>query len=61
MKEELLKTMLSEMDSYIEDVLVQERVVGCSIGVVSDQELLWFRGYGYSNIDISIRFYLLGS
>ena len=55
MKEELLKTMLSEMDSYIEDVLVQERVVGCSIGVVSDQALIWFRGYGYSNIDKETR------
>ncbi|MQF64978.1 beta-lactamase family protein [SAR202 cluster bacterium AC-409-J13_OGT_754m] len=51
MKKELLQKVLTEMQSYIGDILLQERVVGCSIGVVLDQELIWVKGYGYSNID----------
>jgi CubicO group peptidase (beta-lactamase class C family) len=55
MKNELLQKVLFDMELYIGDILKEERVVGCSIGVVLDQELIWVKGYGYSNIDKDTR------
>lgn len=41
---------LAAIDAWIEGVQVYDRVPGISAGIVLDQELIWSRGYGYSNL-----------
>ena len=42
---------LSAIDAWIDGVRLFDRVPGISAGIVFDQEVLWSRGYGYSNLD----------
>lgn len=41
---------LAAIDAWIDGVRVYDRVPGISAGIVVDQELIWNRGYGYSNL-----------
>jgi len=38
------------IDRWIDAHQVYERVPGISVGVVRDQDLIWHKGYGYSNV-----------
>ena len=39
------------IDAYLEGVQTYEKVPGMSVGIVHDQELIWQRSYGYSNLE----------
>lgn len=42
---------LNVIDAWVDGVRDYERVPGMSVGVVYDRELLWDKGYGYSNLE----------
>ncbi|MCH7491772.1 MAG: serine hydrolase [Gemmatimonadetes bacterium] len=42
---------LSLLDMWVDAQLAYERIPGISIGVVHDQDLIWSKGYGYSDVD----------
>jgi len=41
---------LSAIDAWVEGVQTYQQVPGISAGLVVDQQLIWNRGYGYSNL-----------
>ena len=41
---------LAIIDAWVEGTRAYDRVPGISVGIVRDQDLLWTRGYGYSNL-----------
>jgi CubicO group peptidase (beta-lactamase class C family) len=42
---------LAAIDAYIEGIQTYEKVPGISAGIVHDQQLIWHKGYGYSNLE----------
>lgn len=42
---------LAVIDAYVEGIRTYEKVPGISAGIVHDQELIWNKGYGYSNLE----------
>lgn len=42
---------LSVIDAWVDGVRDYDRVPGMSVGIFYDRELLWDRGYGYSNLE----------
>lgn len=44
------KGAIAVIDAYLEGVQIYEQVPGMSVGIVYDQDLIWQRGYGYSNL-----------
>jgi len=42
---------LAIIDAWIEGRHLFERIPGISVGIVHDQDLLWTKGYGYSNLE----------
>jgi len=42
---------LAAIDAWIQGVHRYEKVPGLSVGIVSDQDLIWDNGYGYSNLE----------
>lgn len=45
-----IRGTVAAIDAWIEGVYFYEEVPGISVGIVVDQQLLWNRGYGYSNL-----------
>ncbi len=41
---------LKAIDAWLEGVRIYERIPGISAGIVHDQDLIWYNGYGYSNV-----------
>ena len=41
---------IAAIDAYLEGIQTYEKVPGISVGIVHDQDLIWQRGYGYSNL-----------
>jgi len=46
-----VKGALSAIDAWVEGVRIYDRIPGISAGIVHDQELIWNKGYGYSNLE----------
>lgn len=46
-----IRGVLSIIDAWVEGVQMYENVPGISVGIVRDQDLLWEKGYGYSNLE----------
>ena len=46
-----VKEALHLLDMWLESVLEYERIPGISVAVVSDQDLIWTKGYGYANLE----------
>jgi CubicO group peptidase (beta-lactamase class C family) len=46
-----VKGALNAIDAWLEGVRSYDRIPGISVGIVLDQELIWSKGYGYSNIE----------
>ena len=42
---------LAVIDAYVAGIQMYEEVPGISVGIVHDQELIWQKGYGYSNLE----------
>lgn len=42
---------LAVIDAYLAGRQHYERIPGISVGIVHDQDLVWSRGYGYSNLE----------
>ncbi len=42
---------ISIIDAYLEGEQIYENIPGMSVGIVYDQDLIWQRGYGYSNLE----------
>ena len=42
---------LRAIDAWLEGTRIYERIPGISAGIVHDQELIWNKGYGYSNLE----------
>ena len=42
---------LAAIDAYVEGIQIYEEVPGISVGIVHDQQLIWQKGYGYSNLE----------
>jgi CubicO group peptidase (beta-lactamase class C family) len=42
---------LAVIDAWVDGRQMYERIPGISVGIVHDQDLLWKRGYGYSNLE----------
>ncbi len=42
---------LRAIDAWLEGVRIYDRIPGISAGIVHDQELIWNKGYGYSNLE----------
>jgi CubicO group peptidase (beta-lactamase class C family) len=42
---------IAAIDAYIEGIQTYEKVPGISAGIVHDQQLIWHKGYGYSNLE----------
>ena len=51
----LNKIELASLEEYIEKTLDDQRVVGASVGIVHDQELIWAKGFGYSDVKNRVR------
>ncbi|MEM9989426.1 MAG: serine hydrolase [Pseudomonadota bacterium] len=49
-----VKGALSAIDAWIEGVQLYDNIPGISVGIVYDQELIWDKGYGYSNLEKKI-------
>ena len=41
---------IAAIDAWIEGRQIYDRIPGVSVGIVSDQDMLWSAGYGYANI-----------
>ena len=55
-REELLarpnvKGALTAIDAWIEGNRIYDQIPGISVGIVHNQELLWSKSYGYSNLE----------
>ncbi len=55
-REELLahaeiRGALAAIDAWIEGTRHYDRIPGISVGIVRDQDLLWSKGYGYSDLE----------
>ena len=46
-----VKGALRAIDAWLEGVRIYDRIPGISAGIVHDQELIWNKGYGYSNLE----------
>ena len=46
-----VKGALGAIDAWLEGVRTYDRVPGISVGIVRDQDLIWAKGYGYSNLE----------
>jgi CubicO group peptidase (beta-lactamase class C family) len=46
-----VKGALAAIDAWVDGVRTFERVPGISAGIVIDQDLVWDRGYGFSNLE----------
>jgi len=46
-----VKGALAIIDAWIEGRKMYEQIPGISVGIVHDQDLLWTKGYGYSNLE----------
>ncbi len=46
-----VKGALGAIDAWVEGVRTYDRVPGMSVGIVQDQDLIWSKGYGYSNLE----------
>lgn len=46
-----VKGALSAIDAYVQGVQIYENVPSISVGIVHDQDLLWQKSYGYSNLE----------
>jgi CubicO group peptidase (beta-lactamase class C family) len=44
-----VKGALAAIDAFIEGVQIYDKIPGISAGIVSDQDLIWSKGYGYAN------------
>lgn len=42
---------LKAIDAWVRGVRTYDRIPGISVGIVLDQDLLWSKGYGYSNLE----------
>ena len=42
---------LTLLDLWIEEQRLYHQIPGIAIGIVYDQELIWSRGYGFSDLD----------
>ena len=45
-----MRGTLAVLDAWIESVRTYDEVPGISVGLVDGQDLIWQRGYGYSNL-----------
>ncbi len=45
------KGALAAVDAWIEGVQIYDKVPGVSVGIIHDQDLIWKKGYGYSNLE----------
>ncbi|MBW1843037.1 MAG: serine hydrolase [Deltaproteobacteria bacterium] len=46
-----VKGALGAIDAWVEGVRTYDRIPGVSVGIVHDQDLIWSKGYGYSNVE----------
>ena len=46
-----VKGALRAIDAWLEGTQIYDRIPGISAGIVHDQELIWSKGYGYSNLE----------
>jgi CubicO group peptidase (beta-lactamase class C family) len=46
-----VKGALRAIDAWLEGVRIYDRIPGISAGIVHDQDLIWNKGYGYSNLE----------
>jgi len=46
-----VKGALRAIDAWVEGVRTYDRIPGVSVGIVRDQNLIWNKGYGYSNLE----------
>ncbi len=46
-----MRGALAAIDAWIEGVQIYSAVPGISVGIVRDQDLIWSKGYGYSNLE----------
>ncbi len=46
-----VKGALRAIDAWLEGVHIYTRLPGISAGIVHDQDLIWNRGWGYSNLE----------
>ncbi len=46
-----VKGALGAIDAWAEGVRMYDRIPGVSVGIVHDQDLIWSKGYGYSNVE----------
>ncbi len=46
-----IRGALAAIDAWLEGVRIYENIPGISVGIVTDQDLIWSNGYGYSNIE----------
>ena len=47
--------MLEKLDRFINSVMEKKKLVGSSIAVVKGDEVVWSKGYGYSNLEEEVR------
>ncbi len=46
-----IKGAISAIDAYVEGIQIYENIPSISIGIVHDQDILWKKSYGYSNLE----------
>lgn len=46
-----LSDALTLIDTWLEAQVAYDNIPGLSVGIVKDQELIWSKGYGYSNVE----------
>ena len=50
-----IKDAIGLVDAWIDSLLDYGQVPGISVGFVVDQELIFSKGYGYSNLENEVR------
>lgn len=46
-----VKGAIAAIDAWLEGTRTYEKIPGVSVGIVRDQDLIWSKGYGYSNLE----------
>lgn len=50
MSDSIVKSLSEALERQIEEIFLEHRLVGLSVGIVRDQELIWKRGFGYADL-----------
>ena len=46
-----VKSAINTIDAWVDGVRIYKKIPGISVGIVRDQDLIWSKGFGYSNLE----------